>query len=177
MIYFLKRADGLIKIGVTTNYYHRYSQLKSEHGALILLGWQDGNIATEQDLHKRFADYRVEKEWFKSEYILTQYIAQDTNHAVPPRTIEKQSATIMPLYSKSNVIDKPFGSPVAPPPQSIKKETIEMLRDLADEVRTTIQHERDLRIKAEAQVEVLQNMLREAQEELFQLKYLNSKTA
>ena len=41
MIYLLQRPDGAIKIGTTSNYHVRRSQLIVEYGNLELLGLQE----------------------------------------------------------------------------------------------------------------------------------------
>ena len=80
MIYFIQRKrDGLIKIGYTGNVGERFSGLKSEHGAIELLGIMEGDRDTENQLHKQFADYRFEKrEWFSDSTSIREYIASNT---------------------------------------------------------------------------------------------------
>lgn len=74
MIYFLKRADGLVKIGFTGNYHKRFYQLQSEHGELEHLGWIEGDMPAEKEMYKFFAEYRVEGEWFKYSEFMEAYL-------------------------------------------------------------------------------------------------------
>lgn len=65
IIYFLRRADGMIKIGVTTNYPARRTDLQMEHGRLQLLLAYAGTRKEEREAHDRFALARVKGEWFR----------------------------------------------------------------------------------------------------------------
>lgn len=85
MIYFLKRADGLVKIGTTTNFYRRLSQLEKEHQQLDILGWQAGDKATEKSLHKRFASLRIINEWFYPATDLMNYISHEAIEGAPSK--------------------------------------------------------------------------------------------
>lgn len=84
MIYFLQRANGDVKIGVTVNYPQRIYTLQKTHGQLVLLGWHDGLRDVEQALHKRFRDIRVRGEWFKPQPVLKQYIENNCKTTQPP---------------------------------------------------------------------------------------------
>ena len=59
LVYFI-RLGTRIKIGTTTNLVQRLMQLPVEE----LLGTIIGGYEMEQELHKRFAQYRVVGEWF-----------------------------------------------------------------------------------------------------------------
>jgi hypothetical protein len=65
VVYYLRRADGLIKIGTTGDYRKRLGDLTREHGPLSLLAVQQGYAAEEDEMHKRFAHLRVTGEWFR----------------------------------------------------------------------------------------------------------------
>jgi hypothetical protein len=68
IIYFLRREDGMIKIGVTGNYRHRLSSLQREHGPLRLLLAYAGTRKEEHEAHWRFYRARVGRtEWFRPE--------------------------------------------------------------------------------------------------------------
>lgn len=88
MIYFLRRANGDIKIGTTINYFGRISALQNKYGKLELLGVHDGNRETEIVLHERFSEHRLytrnhPTEWFRPVPDLLGYIHQHTHKQVP----------------------------------------------------------------------------------------------
>jgi hypothetical protein len=89
MIYFLRRADGAIKIGTTQKYYTRRSDLAKKHGNLELLGVMEGGREAEQALHNKFSHARLKgshkTEWFNSCRELLDYIAENTSHEVHTR--------------------------------------------------------------------------------------------
>lgn len=66
-VYFVQRADGgPIKIGCTAFLDARLSQLATIHKArIVLLASAPGSFREEGRLHRQFADYRVEREWFE----------------------------------------------------------------------------------------------------------------
>ncbi len=63
-IYFARRSDDLIKIGVSNNIKARLTQLTPINGRVEYLGWLPGGRAGEQAIHAVFAKERVEGEWF-----------------------------------------------------------------------------------------------------------------
>jgi len=68
IVYFLRREDGMIKIGFTASYKSRLSSLQSEHGKLRLLLAYAGTRREEGAVHRRFALERVRgTEWFRPE--------------------------------------------------------------------------------------------------------------
>lgn len=74
LIYYVQRADGLIKIGTTWKLRHRMSQLRREHGDLQLLLAHSGGYEAERSLHDRFGELRVTGEWFTARKRLTDWI-------------------------------------------------------------------------------------------------------
>ena len=88
MIYFLQRADNLVKIGTTTNFYKRLSALEKQHGKLKPLAWREGDRSLEQKIHKQFSEYRVVHEWFYLSDALLEYMKLDAVLGAPrpPRT-------------------------------------------------------------------------------------------
>lgn len=68
IVYFLRREDGMIKIGFTGGYKSRLSSLQSEHGKLQLLLAYAGTRREEREAHARFARERIRRsEWFRPE--------------------------------------------------------------------------------------------------------------
>jgi hypothetical protein len=68
IVYYLHRpADGLIKIGTSTNHKARFSVLRAEYGELHLLLAYAGGRAEEAEAHRRFAAARAAGEWFRPE--------------------------------------------------------------------------------------------------------------
>jgi hypothetical protein len=68
IVYYLHRpADGLIKIGTSTDHKARFGDLRREHGHLRLLLAYPGTRKEETDAHHRFAALCVEGEWFRPE--------------------------------------------------------------------------------------------------------------
>lgn len=109
MIYFLRRADGAIKIGTTEKYYTRRSGLIKRHGDLELLGVMDGNREIEQEIHKRFAHVRLigkrKTEWFEASQELLDFIADNTSpevRTVRDVTIKLSDKTHLLLQSFQN---------------------------------------------------------------------------
>lgn len=75
VIYYLQRADDLIKIGYSCRLKTRISTLQQVHGSLTLLATHPGYRSAERALHQRFADDRVEGEWFLPSDDLLAHIA------------------------------------------------------------------------------------------------------
>jgi hypothetical protein len=63
--YLLRESDGLIKIGTSTRFRERLSDLRAEHGALRLLLTHRGDHDCEDQMHYRFKDLRIHGEWFR----------------------------------------------------------------------------------------------------------------
>jgi hypothetical protein len=74
IVYYLRRNDGLIKIGTTRSYKTRYRNLRSEHGELKLLLAHAGGPAEEAEIHRRHAADRTEGEWFRPSVTLLEAI-------------------------------------------------------------------------------------------------------
>ena len=78
-VYFIQAiSGGPIKIGVTTNIVRRVKALQT-HEPLRVLATVQGEEALERDLHKRFASYRKEGEWFEPAEELLEYIREVAN--------------------------------------------------------------------------------------------------
>lgn len=77
IVYFISSDADLIKIGFTTNLSSRLRSLRTAHPKelrilLVLRGSRDD----EQGLHRRFAEHRVGREWFKSCRAIEEFIAR-----------------------------------------------------------------------------------------------------
>lgn len=78
VIYFISAGDDLIKIGHTTNLRTRLRSLRTAHPKeLHILLVMPGSRDDEQDLHRRFSDLRVGREWFNRAKPITDYIASN----------------------------------------------------------------------------------------------------
>lgn len=76
VIYFICAGDDLIKIGHTTNLDARLRSLRTAHPKeLQILLVIPGSRDDEQQLHRRFADLRVGREWFRHDGPISDYIA------------------------------------------------------------------------------------------------------
>jgi len=70
--YFLKGSSGYVKIGRTTNFDKRLSEIRrattDEHVEVLAVfhGEDDFVIAAERDLHFRLTEYRFKGEWYFS---------------------------------------------------------------------------------------------------------------
>jgi hypothetical protein len=109
MIYFLRRADGAIKIGTTEKCYARRSDLAKQHGNLELLGVMEGGREEEQALHNKFSHARLKgshkTEWFNSCQELLDYITMNTSlevHSARDVTIKLSDKTHLLLKSFQN---------------------------------------------------------------------------
>lgn len=67
MIYFIQDTGShAIKIGVSTDPERRLRSLQTATASkLVLLGVVPGDLSTEAELHRHFADYRLRGEWFR----------------------------------------------------------------------------------------------------------------
>jgi len=75
IVYYLHRpADGLIKIGTSTNHKTRFSKLRYEHGPLRLLLAYPGTREEETAAHGAFAAAHVTGEWFRPELPLLRAV-------------------------------------------------------------------------------------------------------
>lgn len=74
IIYYLRRGDGLIKIGTSHNFGSRLSRLRKEYGDLQILLTHSGGYERERELHGKFAELGVGGEWFLARKRLTNWI-------------------------------------------------------------------------------------------------------
>jgi hypothetical protein len=74
-VYFIKRSNGLIKIGYSTNVDSRFRSLQNQAGERMqLLGKAPGGRVLEKELHDLFKDLREIGEWFRTSPRLERYI-------------------------------------------------------------------------------------------------------
>jgi hypothetical protein len=75
VVYFISADDDLVKIGYTTSLNSRLRSLRTAHPKeLRILFVIPGSRDDEQELHRRFADFCVGREWFKRCDAINDYI-------------------------------------------------------------------------------------------------------
>jgi hypothetical protein len=77
VVYYLRRADGAIKIGFSVKLRSRMSSLAELHGPLELLGTEPGGWHHEHHRHEQFARLRIHRnqEWFTPGPALLRHIS------------------------------------------------------------------------------------------------------
>lgn len=91
MIYFLRRADGRIKLGTTTHISNRYWSHVKQYGELVMLGVHEGGADKESELLDLFRNDVVEgREWLRPSDRVMAYIAENTR----PFTVRRQPGTV-----------------------------------------------------------------------------------
>lgn len=63
-VYVLRRADGLVKIGTTTDMKSRLRALSKAHGPLEVVRLLEGDKRRERQLHHQYRQHRQFGEWF-----------------------------------------------------------------------------------------------------------------
>ena len=81
-VYFIRRADGRVKIGQSMNPEKRMKDLQCAAGPLELLLKEVGGAQREHELHDQFAADRVHGEWFEMSDALAGYIAEKRTEEV-----------------------------------------------------------------------------------------------
>lgn len=66
-IYFVQRADGLIKIGYSATFGNRLAQLRKSHEGLVVLKVINGDRRKEREIHYQFEAAHEYGEWFRPE--------------------------------------------------------------------------------------------------------------
>lgn len=81
LVYFVRRNDGLIKIGHTGNWPSRRTQLERQHGSIEVLGAivQVDGSKLEKRLHRELSAHRVEGEWFRDVPAVRAWVARGTS--------------------------------------------------------------------------------------------------
>lgn len=74
-LYLLEAASGEIKIGCSENPWRRQSaiDLSSPHPVRLIAKWP-GSHEEERELHKRFRDLGIHREWYRNEGELTAFV-------------------------------------------------------------------------------------------------------
>jgi len=76
MIYFI-RSGNFVKVGLSAQPWKRLSDLQTaHHEQLEMLAIMPGDRSAEQDLHRRFSEYRHNREWFRNGEPLMTLIAR-----------------------------------------------------------------------------------------------------
>ena len=86
VVYYVRRGDGAIKIGTTTQLANRMAALRWQHGPLEILLTHCGDGERERQMHARFARLRLEGEWFRAELELLMWIANVRRKQINVRT-------------------------------------------------------------------------------------------
>lgn len=114
MIYFIQRPDGgPIKIGKSIQPSVRRKAVEKKRGCVLrCLGVMPGGIPEEGALHRRFSALRLEREWFRPESELTDFIATNAS----PWTDDRNESPVRldrTLTSRAKAIAAYRGVPVA----------------------------------------------------------------
>lgn len=83
-VYFLKVANGSIKIGFSSNVARRVDTLLREHGG-VCLGSMPGDRTVERHFHEKFKRWRLAGEFFEETPELTQLISMVAVPGLPGR--------------------------------------------------------------------------------------------
>lgn len=84
LVYFVRRADGAVKIGFTAALLSRLAGLKTEYGAITLEAIQPGGRAEETAAHKTLAACRLGRsEWFRGPAVEAAIVALVSEHGRP----------------------------------------------------------------------------------------------
>ena len=79
-VYIVRRRNGDVKIGTTTNLAPRLASIRHQHGPIMLLWTEPGGRERESRLHAVFARERVRSgrgEWFHWSDNLASYVGED----------------------------------------------------------------------------------------------------
>ncbi len=84
-VYFFVSGTA-VKIGFTTNPRQRAHQLKTASpGAAFMAKFLQGTVERERMLHERFAEYRLNGEWFDLKGDLAKYLGRNMKPAQFPK--------------------------------------------------------------------------------------------
>lgn len=115
-VYYVQRADQLIKIGYTARLGNRLTQLRREHGPLDVLATHLGGKDAEQAMHRTFNTDRVTGEWFRPSVELVGHVrrirARRERDAEPPQRTIKDVVCNPNGSLKTSVLSRMTGVPV-----------------------------------------------------------------
>ena len=75
-VYYVRRTDGMIKVGTSRKAAVRLATLAHEHGQLALMAIHAGGYKEESAVHRKFKELHIGGEWFHPELPLLQHIAR-----------------------------------------------------------------------------------------------------
>lgn len=76
IVYFVQRLDGAVKIGFTSDLSRRLREVRRDHGDVRTLATAPGAGVAEGVLHRRFAAFRVEGEWFSPDAAILTFATE-----------------------------------------------------------------------------------------------------
>jgi hypothetical protein len=94
IVYYVRRPDGMIKIGTSRSPGSRLESIARTHGSLLLVAFHGGARAEEAAIHRIFKVLHIGGEWFRPELPLLEHIAKvrktmsnlvPENDDMPPR--------------------------------------------------------------------------------------------
>ena len=84
VVYYIRRmSDGLIKIGTSSMYRRRVSELRREHGPVEVLLTHRGGTDTEDEMHRKFEDLWVRDEFFLPGKPLLAWVVKIRKRQIP----------------------------------------------------------------------------------------------
>lgn len=76
IVYYVRRPDGMIKIGTSRTADSRLGSISRAHGHLVLMAFHAGARAEEAAVHRTFKALHIGGEWHRPELPLLEHIAR-----------------------------------------------------------------------------------------------------
>lgn len=76
IVYYIRRPDGMIKIGTSRAAGSRLDSIARKHGKLVLMAFHTGARAEEAAIHRKFKALHIGAEWHRPELPLLEHIAK-----------------------------------------------------------------------------------------------------
>jgi hypothetical protein len=76
IVYYVRRPDGMIKIGTSRAAGSRLDSIARKHGRLLLMAFHAGARAEEAAVHRQFRALHIGGEWHRPELPLLEHIAK-----------------------------------------------------------------------------------------------------
>lgn len=76
IVYYVRRPDGMIKIGTSRTAGSRLDSIARRHGRLVLMAFHTGARAEEAAVHRQFKALHIGAEWHRPELPLLEHIAK-----------------------------------------------------------------------------------------------------